>query len=105
MLFSGVRSSCDMLARKSDLYFDASANSVACLFQRAASLFDLLVLTFDFHIAFGELLRLLFKLFVGLLKLLLSYLQFGGQLLRLLQQALGLHRGLDTVQHDADTSP
>ncbi len=29
MLFSGVRSSCDMLARNSDLYFEVSASSVA----------------------------------------------------------------------------
>ena len=103
MLLSGVRSSCDMLARNSDLYFDVSANSVAFSSRAAASLFDLLVFTFDFHIAFGELLSLLLKLFIGLLKFRLSDLQFGGQLLRLLQQALGLHRGLDTVQHDADT--
>ena len=30
MEFSGVRSSCDMLARNSDLYFDVSASSAAC---------------------------------------------------------------------------
>ena len=29
MLFSGVRSSCDMLARNSDLYRDATARSSA----------------------------------------------------------------------------
>src|SRR5204862_2352229 len=29
MLFNGVRSSCDMLARNSDLYFEVSASSVA----------------------------------------------------------------------------
>ncbi len=29
MLLSGVRSSCDMLARNSDLYFEVSASSVA----------------------------------------------------------------------------
>ena len=48
------------------------------------------------------MLSLLFELFIGLLKFLLPYLQFGGQLLRLLQKTLGLHRGLDTVQNDAD---
>ena len=73
------------------------------LFERATSLLDLLVLTFDFHIAFGELLSLLFQLFIGLLKFRLPYLQLGGQLLRLFQQALRLHRGLNAVQHYADT--
>ena len=69
---------------------------------------------------FGELLRLLLKLLVGLLQLLLLRLQFSGELLRLLQQAFGLqkqfsgellrllqqafglHRGFDAVEHDTD---
>ncbi len=72
------------------------------LFQRAAGLLDLLVLPLHFDILFGELLRLLLQLLVGLLQFALAGLQFGGQLLRLLQQALGLHRRLDRVQHDAD---
>ena len=72
------------------------------LFQRAARLLDFLVLAFHFDVLFGQLLRLLRQLLVGLLQLFLLRLQFGGQLLRLLQQAFGLHRGLDTVQHDAD---
>ena len=42
------------------------------------------------------------ELLVGLLQLLLLRLQLGGELLRLLQQALGLHRRLDAVEHDAD---
>ena len=71
-------------------------------FQRAARLFDFLVLAFHFHVLFGELLRFLRQLFVGLLQFFLLGLQFGRQLLRLLQQAFRLHRGFNTVQHDAD---
>ena len=71
-------------------------------FQCAAGLFDFLVLAFDFDVLFGELLRFLRQLFVGLLQFFLLRLKFGRQLLRLLQQAFGLHRGFDTVQHDTD---
>ena len=72
------------------------------LFERAAGLLDFLVLRLDFDVALGELLRLLLELLVGLLQFALLALQFGGELLRLLQQALGLHRRFDTVQHDTD---
>ena len=72
------------------------------LFQRAAGLLDFLILALDFDVAFGQLLRLLLELFVGLLQFLLLGLQFAGELLRLLEQALGLHRGFDRVEHDAD---
>ena len=72
------------------------------LFQRAAGLLDFLVLAFDFDVLFGQLLRLLRQLLVGLLQFFLLRLQFGGQLLRLLQQAFGLHRGFNAVEHDAD---
>ena len=72
--------------------------------ERAAGLFDFLVLSFHLDVALGELLGLLFELFVGLLQFLLLGLQFAGELLRLLQQAFGLHRGLDRVEHDADAS-
>ena len=71
-------------------------------FERAAGLFDFLVLSFHLDVALGKLLGLLFELFVGLLQFLLLRLQFAGELLGLLQQALGLHRGLDRVEHDAD---
>ena len=70
--------------------------------QRAAGLLDFLVLPFHFDVALGELLRLLLELLVGLLQFLLLGLQFAGELLRLLQQAFGLHRRLDRVEHDAD---
>ena len=71
-------------------------------FERAARLFDFLVLSFHLDVALGELLGLLFELFVGLLQFLLLRLQFAGELLGLLQQAFGLHRRLDRVEHDAD---
>ena len=70
--------------------------------QRAAGLLDLLVLRLHLDVALGELLRLLLELLVGLLQLALLGLQLAGELLGLRQQALGLHRGLDRVQHDAD---
>ena len=72
--------------------------------ERAARLLDFLVLALHFDVAFGELLGLLLELLVGLLQFLLLGLQFAGELLRLLEQALGLHRGLDRVEHDADAS-
>ena len=95
MLFSGVRSSCDMLARNSDLYFEVSASSVAfsSTARRACSISWFLRL--DLDVAVGELLRLLLELLVGLLQLALLRLQLGRELLRLLQQTLGLHRRLD----------
>ena len=71
-------------------------------FQRAAGLLDFLILALDFDVALGELLGLLLELLVGLLQLSLLRLQFAGELLRLLEQALGLHRRLDRVEHDAD---
>ena len=104
MLLSGVRSSCDMLARNSDLYFEVSASSVGLLLQRAAGLLDFLVLALDLDVLLGELLRLLLELLVGLLQLLLLRLQLAGELLRLLQQPLGPHRRLDRVEHDADAT-
>lgn len=72
------------------------------LLERAPCLFDFLVLAFHLDVAFGELLRLLLELLVGLLQLLLLGLQFPRELLRLFQQPFGLHRGLDRVEHDAD---
>ena len=70
--------------------------------ERAARLLDLLVLALHLDVVLGELLRLLLELLVGLLQLALLRLQFAGQLLRLLEQAFGLHRRLDGVEHDAD---
>ena len=72
------------------------------LFHGPARLFDFLVLAFDLDVLFGELLRFLSQLFVGLLQLGLLSLKLCRQLLRLFEQSFGLHRGFDTVQHDAD---
>ena len=70
--------------------------------ERAAGLLDLLVLALDLDVALGQLLRLLLELLVGLLQLALLRLQFAGELLGLLEQAFGLHRRFDAVEHDAD---
>ena len=72
------------------------------LLERAAGLLDFLVLALDFGVLLGELLGLRRQLLVGLLQLGLPGLQLDGQLLRLLQQALGAHRRFDGVEHDAD---
>ena len=85
------------------LVFRSQRKLRCLLFERAASLFDFLVLSFDFDVAFGELLGLLFELLVGLLQFALLRLQFAGELLRLFEQTFGLHRCFDGVEHDADT--
>ena len=95
-LLSGVRSSCDMLARNSLLYLEVSAScsafsSSACL---ACSISRFLASTSVFCSASS--LRFFLQLRVGLLQLF-------GQRLALLQQLLGTHRRRDGVQHDADT--
>ena len=71
-------------------------------FECAAGAFDFLVLCFDFHVTFGELLRLLLELLICRLQFCLLVLQFARELLALFQQAFGLHRRFDTVQNDAD---
>ena len=70
--------------------------------ERAAGLLDLRVLALDLGVLLGEQLRLGAQLLVGLLELALARLQLDRQLLRLLEQALGAHRRLDGVEHDAD---
>ena len=99
---SGVRSSCDMLARNSDLYFEVSASSAAfsssarracstSLFLRSTSTFcSASCLAFD---ASSSLVCCSSRL---------PRLQLDGELLRLLQQVLGPHRRFDGVEHDAD---
>ena len=76
---------------------------LGCLFlERAAGLLDFLVLALDLDVTFGELLRLLLELVVGLLQFALLGLELAGKLLRLLEQAFGLHRRFDRIEHDAD---
>ena len=99
---SGVRSSCDMFARNSDLYFEVSASSAAfsssarracstSLFLRSTSAFcSASCLAFDASsslVCCSSICRVCSSV---------------GQLLRLLQQVLGPHRRLDRVEHDAD---
>ena len=102
MLLSGVRSSCDMLARNSDLYFEVSASSAALSSsaRRACSISWFLRSTSTFCSA--SCCAFCAELLVGLLQFLLLRLQLAGELLRLLQQPFGLHRRLDAVEHDAD---
>ena len=70
--------------------------------DRTPRLLDLLVLALDLDVALGELLGLLLELLVGLLQLALLGLQLGGELLRLLEEILGLHRCFDRIENDAD---
>ena len=102
-LLSGVRSSCDMLARNSDLYFDVSASclafsssawracstswflrSTSCvLLRRAGAAFS----CSSSLVCCSSSCRLCSSL---------------GERLRLLEQVLRPHVGLDRVEHDAD---
>ena len=101
-LLSGVRSSCDILAKNSDLYFEVSANCSGLIFERLPGLFDLLILLLDFGILMGQQLGLFLQFLIGLLQFLLPALQLLGQRLRLLEQVFRAHVGLDRVEHDAD---
>ena len=85
------------------LEFRSERQLAGLFFQRAAGLLYFLILAFDFGVLFRQLLRLLLQLIVGLLQLRLLRLQLGGKILRLFQQAFGLHRRFDGIQHDADT--
>ena len=84
------------------MYFEVSASSAAFSSSARRACSISWFLRFHLDVAFGELLRLLLQLLVGLLQLALLRLQLGGELLRLRQQPFGLHRRLDAVQHDAD---
>ena len=80
-----------------------SERKLGCLLlQGAARLLDFLILPLHLDVSLCQLLRLLLELLVGLLQLPLLRLQFARELLRLLEQSLGLHRRLDAVDHDAD---
>ena len=71
-------------------------------FERPARLLDLGVLALDLGVLFGEQPGLGAQFLVGLLQLALARLKLDRELLRLLEQALGAHRRLDRVEHDAD---
>ena len=102
MLLSGVRNSWRHVGEEFGLVLRGQRQFGRLFLERAPGLLDFLVLALHFDVALGELLGLLFELLVGLLQFLLLGLQFAGELLRLFQQAFGLHRGLDRVEHDAD---
>ena len=72
--------------------------------KSAAGELDFLVLALDLRVLLGKQLRLVGEFLVRLLQLSLLCLQLTGELLGLFQQALGAHRGLDRVEHDADTA-
>ena len=94
MLLSGVRSSCDMLARNCDLYALTVESSAAFCSSRGARVVQLGVVLLRAILALSlQLGRLLGQLLVGLPQLLLLGLQLlvgRPQLLLLLQQAVGL---------------
>ena len=100
--FSGVRSSCDMLARNSDLYFDVSASSAAFSSSARRACSTSLFLRSTSTFCSASCCAQSARLFVGLLQLGLPRLQLGRQLLRLLQQVLGPHRRFNRVEDDAD---
>ena len=107
--FSGVRSSCDMFARNSDLYFELSASCSAFSSSelRAISISRFLISMSRFWRSSSC--GLLLQLLVGLLELLLLGLERLGLLLellrlrlRLLEQLLGADVGDDRGEHHAD---
>ncbi len=82
-LLSGVRSSCDMLARNSDLYLELSASCCTFLFQRRACLFHVAVGALQRFSLFLQHRRLLFHFDVALLQLLVHLFHFHVGLLQL----------------------
>ena len=62
---SGVRSSCDMFARNSDLYLEVRASWRGLLFQRLAGLLHFLVLALHLLVLVGQQPGLLLQLLVG----------------------------------------
>ena len=103
MELSGVRNSCDMFARNSDLYFDVSANSADFFLQRMTGLFHFRVLTLDLGVLLREQPGLGAQFVVGLLEFALTGLEFDGELLGLGQQAFRAHRRFDGIEDRADT--
>src|SRR6185295_11299069 len=70
--------------------------------ERAASLFDLSVFALDFGVLLGKQLGLHPQLLIRLLEFRLAGLQLDGELLRLLEEALGAHRRFDGIEDRAD---
>ena len=101
-LFSGVRSSWDMLAMNSDLYFEETASWLTFSSIRRLGGLDLEVLLLRHEVLLREQPGLTGKVLVRPAQLLLLGAQLLGLGLGLLQQRLGEHSGLDRVQDDAD---
>ena len=102
MLLSGVRSSCDMLARNSDLYFEVSASSVAfsSRARRACSISWFLRSTSAFCSA--SCCALMASSSLVCCSSFCWLCNSPASCLRLLEQAFGAHRRFDRVEHDAD---
>ena len=101
-LFSGVRSSCDMFGEELGLVAGGARELLGLVLEGLARLLDLAVLRFHLLVLLDEELRLLLQLLVRRLQLLLAALQLFGERLRLLEQVLGAHVGVDRVDDDAD---
>ena len=101
-LLSGVRNSCDMFARNSDLYLEVSASCSAFSSSAWRACSTSRVLAFDFRVLLGEQLGFFLQFEVGVLQFFLAALQFFGQRLRLLEQIFRSRIRFDGVQHDAD---
>ena len=101
-LFSGVRSSCDMLAMNSDLYFDETASWPAFSSTRrldcSTSWFFCSASMFCSASSAG----LPAEVLVRLAQLLLLRAELLGLRLGLLEQVLGERVGLDRVEDEAD---
>ena len=92
-----------MLARNSDLYLEVSASCCALSSSACRACSTSRFLRLHLLVLVREQPRLFLQLLVGLLQLFLPASQLLGQRLRLLEQVLRAHVGLDGVDHDADT--
>ncbi len=99
---SGVRSSWDMLAMNSDLYFEETRQLAGLLLDEPLGLLDLLVLLLGLDVPLGEQARLPAEVLVGLAQLLLLRAELLGLRLGLLEQVLGEGVGFDGVEDEAD---
>ena len=70
-------------------------------FKRVAGLLNFRVLALDFRVLVGKQFGLGSQFLIGLLQLALAGLQFGRELLRLGEEALGAHRCFDGVEDGA----
>ena len=88
MLLSGVRNSCDMLARNSDLYFEVSVQLMRFVLQRETGLFDVAVAQLPSHFLHGDQTGFFLELVVGVLEPDLLVLEFAGERFGLAQKTL-----------------